>query len=255
MKAKIILTSVLLVFCAESFAQDIIHKIDGQTIEAKVLQITDENILYKTFDNLDGPDYLISVDRVTRIVFENGTEKTFAPSAPLVPGPYAYDYYDLYGPLEYRWGNYYDRYGRICSDRLYDYLGVSLYGSKYRKAQNQLQWGLWLTMGGAALLTTSIVCGAMQADYNRSTAWMHSQFSNYGTRGSDSAAEDAVNIAAGIAGAAGLGCGITLLIKGNRKMNEIADDFNQKYGRSGYGSKASVNIGSTAHGVGFALNF
>ena len=38
-------------------------------------------------------------------------------------------------------------------------------------------------------------------------------------------------------------------------MNEIADDYNQRYSRSGYGSKASVNIGSTAHGIGLALNF
>ncbi|MBQ2531650.1 MAG: hypothetical protein II548_05110, partial [Bacteroidales bacterium] len=130
MKAKIILTSILLAFCAEAFAQDIIHTTDRRTIEAKILEITDEDILYKTYDNLGGPDYRMSIDRVERIVFENGTEKTFSPAAILVPGPYAYDYYDLYGPLEYRWGHYYDRYGRICSDRLYDYLGVSMYGSK-----------------------------------------------------------------------------------------------------------------------------
>lgn len=255
MKAKLFLTSVLLVLCVEGFAQDIIHKIDGQTIEAKVLQITDENILYKTFDNLDGPDYLISVDRVTRIVFENGTEKTFAPSAPLVPGPYAYDYYDLYGPLEYRWGNYYDRYGRICSDRLYDYLGVSLYGSKYRKASNQYTRGMWLTAAGAAMLASCIVGGAMLSDYNRGTARMHSQFSNYGMGDNDSSGMTAAYIAGGIAGAACVGVGIPLWVSGNKKLNAIADDYNQNYGSRSYGSKASVNIGSTAHGVGLALNF
>lgn len=247
MKAKIILTSILLAFCAEAFAQDIIHTTDRRTIEAKILEITDEDIFYKTYDNLGGPDYRMSIDRVERIVFENGTEKTFSPAAILVPGPYAYDYYDLYGPLEYRWGHYYDRYGRICSDRLNDYLGVSMYGSKYRKAQNQLQWGLWLTMGGAALLTTGIVSGAMQADYNRGVAQMMGR--------SDSSSMEAVHIGAGIVGAAGLGTGITLLVKGNRKMNEIADDYNQRYGRAAHGSKSSLNVGTTAHGIGLAFNF
>ena len=238
MKAKIILAGILLAFCTESFAQDIIHTTDRRTIEAKVLEITDDDILYKTYDNLEGPDYRMSIDRVERIVFENGTEKTFSPAAILFPGPYAYDYYDRYGPLEYRWGHYYDRYGRICSDRLYDYLGVSMYGSKYRKAQNQL------TMGGAALLTTGIVCGAMRADYNRGVAQMHNNFTNYGMGRSDSSSMEAVDIATGIAGAAGLGAGITLLIKGNRKMNEIADDYNQR-----------LNLGPTANGIGLALNF
>ena len=247
MKAKIILTSILLALCAEAFAQDIIHTTDRRTIEAKILEITDEDILYKTYDNLGGPDYRMSIDRVERIVFENGTEKTFSPAPILVPGPYAYDYYDLYGPLEYRWGHYYDRYGRICSDRLNDYLGVSMYGSKYRKAQNQLQWGLWLTMGGAALLTTGIVSGAMRADYNRGVAQMMGR--------SDSSSMEAVHIGAGIVGAAGLGTGITLLVKGNRKMNEIADDYNQRYGRAAHGSKSSLNVGTTAHGIGLAFNF
>ena len=92
MKAKIILTSILLAFCAEAFAQDIIHTTDRRTIEAKILEITDDDILYKTYDNLGGPDYRMSIDRVERIVFENGTEKTFSPAPILVPGPYDYDY-------------------------------------------------------------------------------------------------------------------------------------------------------------------
>ena len=53
MKAKLILICVLLGLCGNAFAQDIIHTIDGRSIEAKVLEINDDDILYKTFDNLD----------------------------------------------------------------------------------------------------------------------------------------------------------------------------------------------------------
>ena len=99
MKAKLILICVLSGLCGNAFAQDIIHTIDGRSIEAKVLEINDDDILYKTFDNQDGPDYRMSVGRVARIVFQNGTEKSFAPSTLLVPSPYVHDPYGYYGPL------------------------------------------------------------------------------------------------------------------------------------------------------------
>ena len=93
MKAKLILICVLSGLCGNAFAQDIIHTIDGRSIEAKVLEINDDDILYKTFDNQGGPDYRMSVSRVARIVFQNGTEKSFAPSTILVPSPYVHDPY------------------------------------------------------------------------------------------------------------------------------------------------------------------
>ena len=62
-------------------------------------------------------------------------------------------------------------------------------------------------------------------------------------------------VAGGIAGAACLGAGIPLWIKGNRKLNAIADDYNQRYGRNAYGYKSSLSVGATGNGVGLALNF
>ena len=61
--------------------------------------------------------------------------------------------------------------------------------------------------------------------------------------------------AEGLIGAACIGVGIPLWVKGNRKLNAIADDYNQRYGRNAYGHASSLSIGSTANGVGLALNF
>ena len=61
--------------------------------------------------------------------------------------------------------------------------------------------------------------------------------------------------AGGITGAACLGVGIPLWIKGNRKLNAIADDYNQRYGRNAYGYKSSLSVGPTGNGIGLALNF
>ena len=252
MKAKLILICVLSGLCGNAFAQDIIHTIDGRSIEAKVLEINDDDILYKTFDNQGGPDYRMSVSRVARIVFQNGTEKSFAPSTILVPSPYVHEPYGYYGPLEYRWGHYYDRRGRLYAEQLQDYLGVSLYGSDYRKASSQYQSGLWLTIGGATLLVSSIISGAMLSDHNRAVASMNMPSS---MRGNDHSSMGALYVAGGIAGAACLGAGIPLWIKGNRKLNAIADDYNQRYGRNAYGYKSSLSVGATGNGIGLALNF
>ena len=251
MKAKVILVCALTVLCGSAFAQDIIHTIDGRSIEAKILEISDEDILYKTFDNQDGPDYRMSVSRVLRIVFQNGTEKSFAPPSLLVPSPYAFDAYGPYGPLEYRWGHYYDRRGRLYADQLRDYLGVSLYGSDYLKAERQLTWGFVLTLTGVPILVGSLVAGCSNAEYNRHVSAMnmpfHMQQSAIGS--------PAPYIVAGLVGAACLGVGIPLWVKGDRKLNVIADDYNQRYGSKNYGYRPSLNLGSTGNGIGLALNF
>lgn len=250
MKAKLILVCALTVLCGNAFAQDIIHTIDGRSIEAKVLEISDEEILYKTFDNQDGPDYRMSVNRILRIVFQNGTERSFAPSSLIFTNPLTYEV-GPYGPLEYRWGHYYDRRGRLYADQLRDYLGVSLYGSDYLKADRQLTWGLLLTITGATVLAGSLVAGGASAEYNRNVSSMNLPY-HMRESARDS---QAPYIVGGIVGAACLGFGIPLWVKGDKKLNAIADDYNQRYGSKSYGSRPSLNLGSTANGVGLALNF
>lgn len=251
MKAKLTLICILAALFGKASAQDIIHTIDGRSIEAKVLEITEVEILYKTFDNPEGPDYRMAIDRVGRIEFQNGTEKVFLPSTDLVPRPYVYDSCGPYGPLEYRWGHYYDRRGRLYAEQLRDYLGVSLFGSEYLQATRQYQWGLWLTIGGTALLISSVSCAAMLSDYERGVAAMDMpgsmrQDGNSGMR--------ALNVVGGIAGAACLGAGIPLWVKGNRKLDALADEYNRRYtGKSG--GRSSLNIGATGNGIGLALNF
>lgn len=71
--------------CTQGFAQDIIHTFDSAPIEAK---IGESSILYKAYDNPDGPNYRISIDRIARIVFENGTEKVYARPNLFAASPY-----------------------------------------------------------------------------------------------------------------------------------------------------------------------
>ena len=65
-----------------SFAQDIIRTKAGKDIPAKVLEINDEEVSYKMFDNQEGPTIRISTDKLYKIVFENGSEYAFVEDRP-----------------------------------------------------------------------------------------------------------------------------------------------------------------------------
>ena len=231
MKANILLTLGLMFFCAESFAQDIIHTLDQRPIEAKVLEITDDYVRYKTFDNLDGPDYRMSVSRILRIVFANGTEKTFTGVASLAAP-------SLYGPIRYHHGRYRD-YRGVPIDYS-DYMGVALYGSDYRKAKSRSIWGATLTTLGATLGVAALIGSASASDFMRSTGMRIS---------SDT------NTAFAVMGAACLGVGIPLWISGGRKFNKIADDYNRNHVGGNVGYAPSLQLKSGANGVGLALCF
>ena len=58
-------------------AQDVIHTKGGKSIKTKVLEITDENVSYKMYDNLEGPAFKMASELIDRIEFENGTHYSF----------------------------------------------------------------------------------------------------------------------------------------------------------------------------------
>jgi len=246
MKVKIILTSVLMLLCAKGFAQDIIHTLDSNPIEAKVIEITDTDVRYKTFDNQEGPDYRIALRRVVRIVFENGTEKIF-------PAANAEEVYDeSYGPsgeLQYSMGGFYDLRGRLYNKQVRQYLSDTPFIQDYQKGRNQFVLGSGLTVGGSTLLLASVASGAVYAYISNQLSQMNEE-ENAGST---------LNmfpffIGAGVLGVACLGAGIPLWIKGNQRLSDVADNYNQMY-RSGYGYSPRLDFGPAAHGIGFTLRF
>ena len=65
MKLKTILTVALAIVCCGLSAQDRIHLVDSRrVIEAKIIEIGEVDIIYKLYNNLDGPDYRLSVSRI-----------------------------------------------------------------------------------------------------------------------------------------------------------------------------------------------
>ena len=66
-------------------AQDLIVKRDASQVEARVLEISPEQIRYKRFSNPDGPTYVLPVGDVAYIRYTNGETDTFGPVQPTQP--------------------------------------------------------------------------------------------------------------------------------------------------------------------------
>ncbi len=62
---------------SSAYAQDIIKTKAGKDIAAKVLEISDEEVSYKMYDNQEGPTIRISTGKLNKIIFENGSEYAF----------------------------------------------------------------------------------------------------------------------------------------------------------------------------------
>lgn len=72
-----LLSLTLAAFCTTAQAQDVIIKMNGTTIEAKVLEIDNKLISYNKYSNPTGPVYKIAKTDVEQIEYENGTVETF----------------------------------------------------------------------------------------------------------------------------------------------------------------------------------
>lgn len=76
MKEYIVL-SMLLIVALSVVAQDVVVKKDGSTILVKVLEVNQDNIKYKKHSNPNGPTYIIDLDEVLSVNYENGEKDDF----------------------------------------------------------------------------------------------------------------------------------------------------------------------------------
>lgn len=58
-------------------SQDIINLLDGNEIYSKVLKITDLEVEYKKYSNIDGPSYTKKLSEVSNIKYKNGSTDYF----------------------------------------------------------------------------------------------------------------------------------------------------------------------------------
>lgn len=80
--------SLLTLLCAlllqTAFAQDVIIKIDGTEIKARVLEITLSEVVYQSPDSVESRSQSISKSEVFMVRFANGTREVFQENLPAV---------------------------------------------------------------------------------------------------------------------------------------------------------------------------
>lgn len=74
---KLLTVVMLCFFSLQSFSQDIITKNDGTDIEAKILEVTPDEIKFKKFDNQNGPTFTLLISELVMVRYENGTRDIF----------------------------------------------------------------------------------------------------------------------------------------------------------------------------------
>jgi len=91
---KITILFVMAIAAMSAWAQadelkDVIYTSDNKTIEAKVMEVSSQEVKYKDWNNQNGPMFILMAGEVTKIEFSNGTVKTFAAPAPAAAAPVA----------------------------------------------------------------------------------------------------------------------------------------------------------------------
>lgn len=75
---KLLLIVVLLITTGVAKSQDVIVKKDNSTILSKVTRISETEIEYKKWSNLDGPTYTLNIAEIASINYQNGEIEYFS---------------------------------------------------------------------------------------------------------------------------------------------------------------------------------
>jgi len=74
-KISLLIGVLFITVCAS--AQDIIYKVDGNEIKAKVIEITTDAIKYKNFEQLENTLLTIPISQVFMVIYEGGEKEVF----------------------------------------------------------------------------------------------------------------------------------------------------------------------------------
>ena len=91
MKIFLSLSVFFFLFTSACIAQDVITTRDAQKINAKVVEMSIDQIKFKYADNLDGPTYMFQKKDVISIHYQNGRVELFQAANASTASPLPYD--------------------------------------------------------------------------------------------------------------------------------------------------------------------
>lgn len=94
---KLFLLAVAAVAAFSAYAQDVIITRDAKRVEAKILEVSSNEIKYKEFNNQDGPTFVLTTNEINTVIYQNGTVKVFEHTRQAAPVYGAAAYAPAYG--------------------------------------------------------------------------------------------------------------------------------------------------------------
>lgn len=82
MATRLFIACLMQLMIGNSWGQDLIILHEGDYFKARVLELGDQSIKYKKFDNLNGPVYSLTPEKVFMIIFENGSKEVVTATRP-----------------------------------------------------------------------------------------------------------------------------------------------------------------------------
>lgn len=224
-------------------AQDVILLHNRDSIQAKVIEVTDQTISYKMFNYQDGPTIVLNKNQVNYILWQTGekmicsTEKTpFTSSIETKNLPYI---------KHIQGSNFYLENDSIISKTDFFYLlqkhQLGLYEYAYNEGSKKVYTGFGF-LGGSLLLGVGTIA-------------VFSYLTTNGSLGDIFIAYPILVTGIGIALGFGI-ASIPLIINGNKKRQHAIDDYN-KLIRPGIeqAQGVSLHFGTTSSGLGLTLKF
>ena len=203
---KVFLSVLILVgtiFCAG--AQDVIIKLDGSEIQAKVIEIDPVAVKYQLYGDLNGPTYVVLKSELFRIKYENGRIELFA--APVNSGNYQSGLLTGYWKSDMQ----------IKAPYLYQ---------DYRKNAKLVKAGWWMIGGGILLMG---IGSSVAEENNASSTYPYGQYG--------------VSVSGSVLywiGCASYTAGIPVVIVGYVKRNRAKRDYFMQYGNGRYVRKSPL---------------
>ena len=213
------------IFAAQ--AQDRIHFIDSQVVNAVVDEVGPELVYYRLYENQHGPVYSTPVTAISKIVYHEGHEQKFLAGS-IFNEDLLKNVGGHTGAMRFVNGKLYIGSRTYYGEQQAEYVVFNLYGDDYYKARQRRGWGHTLTWLGASMCSLAALAGIINLELEPGMVLLMGS------------------------GAAGMGAGIPLICSGNRIMKGIATDYNTRVASS---RQPELTFGSCRNGVGLALNF
>lgn len=78
MKKLVLVLVAMFTLNVAAVAQDIIVLRDGSIVRSKIMEVGENDVKYKKWDNINGPIYTMSILNISAIDYQNGTKYNFA---------------------------------------------------------------------------------------------------------------------------------------------------------------------------------